>query len=373
MLPIQHHRDYARDFRAADEGYYLGRVAATTENRQTHWKNWTAYVRPLGLDPYLQGVRYTTRVRVLTGFAARVRHGYYGRGKRVAVGTVIGALMAVGHEIALACGDNPTNVMNSDKLLPHLSQIYDGWRKEDPPTTKQLPVEADVPELLANRGRAASMSTLDQAIGDLTLIPFYHLLCIGEYTVKGRQKETKQTVQFKYKDVTFFKKNGAGQLRCLPREAPAHLIATADGATLKLDNQKNGWKGVCIYQEANGDRYLCPVRALGQRFLHLCQNGGTGKTFLSSYWRRGTRADVTAEHISCALKQAATELQYSTTKGIPIERINTHSLRRGGANALALADIPTCTFRKWVGGVGPPSKCISVKNWCVVRRACLGT
>jgi hypothetical protein len=76
MLPIQHKRDYARDFRAADEGYYFGRVAATTKNWQTHWANWTAYVRPLRSDPYLQGVWYTTKVRVLTGFAARVRHGY---------------------------------------------------------------------------------------------------------------------------------------------------------------------------------------------------------------------------------------------------------------------------------------------------------
>ena len=200
MLPIQHKRDYARDFRAADEGYYLGRVAAFTKNWQTHWKHWTAYVRPLGLDPYLQGVRYTTKVHVLTGFAAQVRHGYFGRGRRVAAGTVVGALTAVGQEIALARGNNPTKVAGSDKLLPRLAQIYDGWRKEDPPTTKQLPMEADIPELLAERCRVASASTLDQAIGDLVLIAFYYLLRVCEYTVKGSQNETKQTVQFKYED-----------------------------------------------------------------------------------------------------------------------------------------------------------------------------
>ena len=291
-------------------------------------------------------MRYTTKVRVLTGFAARVRHGYYGRGKRVAASTVVGALTAVGQEIALACGDNPTKVVGSDKLLPRLSQIYDGWRKEDPPTNKQLPVEADVPERLAELGHAASASTLDQAIGDLTLIAFYYLLRIGEYTVKGSRNETKQTVQFKYEDVTFFKNNRAGQLRCLPRGAPAHMIATADGATLKLDNQKNGWKGVCVYQEANGDAYFCPVRALGRRFLHLRHHGASDKTFLSSYWLRGTRGDVTVEHISRALKQAATSLQYPTTKGIPIDRINTHSLRSGGANALALSGYSDTQIQK---------------------------
>ncbi len=118
---------------------------------------------------------------------------------------------------------------------------------------------------------------------------------------------------------------------------PAHLIATADGATMKLNNQKNQGKGICIYQEANGDNYLCPVKALGQRFLHLCLHGSTGKTFLSSYWTKETKVDVTAENISRALKSTMAELQYPTNKGIPISKINTHYLRSSGANALALA------------------------------------
>ncbi len=72
------------------------------------------------------------------------------------------------------------------------------------------------------------------------MIAFYYLLRVSEYTIKGSQNNTKQTVQFKYKDILFFKKNSRGQLRCLPRDAPANLIATADGATLKLENHKNG-------------------------------------------------------------------------------------------------------------------------------------
>jgi hypothetical protein len=149
--------------------------------------------------------------------------------------------------------------------------------------------------------------------------------------------KTKQTVQFKYEDITFFKKILSGLLRCLLRDAPAHLIATVDGATMKLDNQKNRWKGVCVYQEANSNDYLCPLKALGQRFLHLHLHGGTGKTFLSSYWTKGAKADVTAENISRASKSARTELQYPTNKGIPISRINIHSLRSGRANPLALS------------------------------------
>jgi hypothetical protein len=77
------------------------------------------------------------------------------------------------------------------------------------------------------------------------MIAFYYLLRVGEYTVKGSRNNTKQTVQFKYKDVTFFKKNNHGELQCLPRDAPAHLISSVDGATLKLDNQKE-WMERCL-------------------------------------------------------------------------------------------------------------------------------
>jgi hypothetical protein len=77
----------------------------------------------------------------------------------------------------------------------------------------------------------------------LALIAFYYLLQIGEYTVKGKQNNTKQTVQFKLKDVKFFKKHKAGTLVCLPNNASPILMMIADSATLKLDNQKNGWKG----------------------------------------------------------------------------------------------------------------------------------
>jgi hypothetical protein len=236
--------------------------------------------------------------------------------------------------------------MGSKKILPRLQQTYDGWRKEDPATTKQLPVKTNVPELLAERGQCALAMERDRAIGDLTLIAFYYLLCIGEYTIKGTRNDTKQMVQFKLEDIRFFKKNRHGQLRCLPCRAPAHRIATADGATMKLDNQKNGWKGVCVYQEANGDNYNCPVRALGRRFLHLRQHGVDAKTFLSTFWMEGIRMDVMAENISRALKLVAVELQYPTNKGIPMERINTHSLHSGGANALALAGYSDTQIQK---------------------------
>ncbi len=114
----------------------------------------------------------------------------------------------------------------------------------------------------------------------------------------------------------------------------------AEGATLKLDNQKNGWKGVCIHHESNGDAIYCPVRALGRRYVHIRQHAsgkGVWNTYLSAYYVEGVRHDLTDKDISKNVKWAAEALDYPNLKGIPLDRIDTHSLRMGGANALALA------------------------------------
>ena len=51
----------------------------------------------------------------------------------------------------------------------------------------------------------------------------------------------------------------------------------------------------------------------------------------------GERRDLTDADIREGLKWAAGELNYPVERGIPVERVDTHSLRGGGANALHLA------------------------------------
>jgi hypothetical protein len=232
--------------------------------------------------------------------------------------------------------------------------MLDGYSKSDPPTRKMLPVEADVPNLLAEMSYGKGGSTHTQATRDLTMIAFYYLLQIREYTVKGKKNntKTKQTIQFKFKDLKFFKKSKAGTLVCLPNNAPTSVIMTADSATLKPDNQKNRWKGICIHQEANGESFNCPVRALVRRAIHLREHKAGGKMLLSSFFYQGNRYDLCGKDISKGLKLAATILQYPTTRGIPIERIDTHSLWSGDANALALSSYSDTQIQKmgrWKG------------------------
>jgi hypothetical protein len=119
----------------------------------------------------------------------------------------------------------------------------------------------------------------------------------------------------------------------------------ADSVTLKLDNQKNGWKGVCVHQEANGEWFKCPVRALAHCILHLRKNRAKG-TLLSSFFHNDKQYDVCGKDIGKGLTMAATLLQYPATRGIPIERIDTHSLQSRDVNALALSGYSDTRIQK---------------------------
>ncbi len=102
-----------------------------------------------------------------------------------------------------------------------------------------------------------------------------------------------------------------------------------------------------MYHESNGEAWYCPVRALTRRHIHLRENGADTKTFLSAYYDdKGQRGDITNEDVSKALQAAATVLEYPTTKGIPIDRIDTHSLRSGSANALSLSGYSDTQIQK---------------------------
>jgi len=112
---------------------------------------------------------------------------------------------------------------------------------------------------------------------------------------------------------------------------------TAESATLKLDNQKNGWKGVCVHQEANGEAFNRPVKALACWIIHVCENGGDNKTLLLAFYVDGVQYNVTGDDISKGLKMAAMLISYPSMRGIPIESVVTHFLQSGGATALALS------------------------------------
>jgi hypothetical protein len=273
-------------------------VAATTKNWTINWNYWTQYITPLELDPYLQDTPFAWQVRALTGFAAWARQGAFGAGCKIQSQTVSCYVRSIGKMIALACRTNPVKTLGSKKILTRLQQMLNGWHHEDPPTSKKLPVESDVPKFLVNESGHHLATTLDYTVADLTTIAFYYLLQIGENTVKGTRNETKCTVQFKMEDVTFYKKDKRGHIMCLSRNAPLTNILSADRATLKLDKQIKGHKGERVYQQTTGNPIHYPVHVLGQQYQHLRENKATNNTFICAYWMDGQSYNVTDDTIS---------------------------------------------------------------------------
>ena len=330
-------KNYLTDLlRVANEGFKNGRVDASTKARTAHWNRWRSHCQTLGVDPYLQGENFLSKCRTIQSFAAGVRTGRLGGGRQVRAGTVSQALSAVNTTIALAIDEQPFKVKGSKNFIPLIAQTLNGWEKEDPGVEKKMPVEADVPELLVDMGMEDEASELTKAVGDLCLMAFYFLLRIGEYTVKGSRKKNKQTVQFRMCDVTFFERTEKNGLRQLPRSASNEQILAAAAVTLRLQNQKNGWKNVCMSQHDNGLGDKSPTVAIAKRYIHIRQHTKSDKELLSAYFVKGKRKDVKDSDIRAALKLAATALDYEGTRGIPTGKIDTHSLRVGGANALSL-------------------------------------
>ncbi len=161
-LPAHLCNSYLRDFRLADEAFYSGRLEATSPGRKKYCNHWKKHVSPVGVDAYLQDTPFTKRIRLLSGFAARVRTGYYdyGNKRQVKNCTVTSMLTAVGQTIALACDANPTKVIGSKCLLPRLQIMLDGYRKVNPATMKKLSVQSNVPELLVELGLEGSSKRL---------------------------------------------------------------------------------------------------------------------------------------------------------------------------------------------------------------------
>ena len=109
---------------------------------------------------------------------------------------------------------------------------------------------------------------------------------------------------------------------------------------------------------------MCPVKALARRVIHIQTNSRNGKTLLNAYWNNVGRENITNNNISFAMKYSAAALNYPA-RGIPLNRIDTHSNQSGGASTLKLADYDDSAFRKM--GNGRPTH---LRSWSTSRNSC---
>ena len=121
--------------------------------------------------------------------------------------------------------------------------MVEGYRLSDPPYVPQLVLPTTVPQ---NCFKAALLSNDDIVctVECLSIIAFFYLLCVGEYTKPryfisgGKRVRSTQTQQFSVGDVEF---NKGGHI--VPWSYPVNVLLTSDSATQNISHQKNNWMG----------------------------------------------------------------------------------------------------------------------------------
>jgi hypothetical protein len=120
-------------------------------------------------------------------------------------------------------------------------------------------------------------------------------------------------------------------------------LLQATGATINLENQKNGVRGACVHQATSGDKDIDPVRSLARlvhRIATLNPDTPLG-TFLSINGRvlQASSTDITAMIRGGAIGDNLANAGYDLT------RIGTHSLRSGGAINMAINGVEHAVIR----------------------------
>ena len=344
-IPLSTKVNFTRDVIAAGHAIDSGVVAQTTRTREKYWRHWCRYAAAIEINPLLQETDPLIRDVVLTAFAARVRTGHYGRGRQITVQGVTDALAAISKTIELAGLKSPV-YRYFNKYNLQIERCVEGMRREDPPAVPQLALPVAVPTHMAVAAQNSD-SHEEQAIGDLSLVGFYYLLRVGEYTrtrftkINGRRVRATRTVQFCVKDVGFFKDN-----KILPRRSTLRNLLLADQATLKITNQKNGRMGETITHETIQNESHGPVTALARRVHHILDNGGNEETLLCDYLDDdGNWTSVTASQMRSAVRASVKTLELHKN-GIDPDLVGVHSLRAGGAMALKLQGVSDTTIKK---------------------------
>ena len=149
-----------------------------------------------------------------------------------------------------------------------------------------------------------------------------------------------ESTPFEFKDVQLFQ----GQRRLDLLTASDEALMAATFASLTFDKQKNSVRGEVIGQGKSGDPYLCPVKSLVRRIIHLRQHNASQSTPLATaYTSSQNSTGITSTQLTEALKLAVRFLGPSL--GFLPEDVTSRSLRAAGANALLCGGVDTDVIR----------------------------
>ena len=233
----------------------------------------------------------------------------------------------------------PSPVVEPQGKYPKaISQLLEGYKRDDPAPEPKLAVPVTVPNHLAHH---SGTTPLRQAIGDLALIAFYFLLRVGEYTYH-KESDRRRTQQFRVDDVTMWH----GNTRLSHKASTPYLYKKCTSITLSISNQKNGKRNQTIHQESLHTKN-CPNRAVIRRVKHIQAHTTNTDEIIGTYFanKSAPGKQVTPDQMNKAVKRAVTDLRLDIN-GLHATHVGSHSLRAGGAMAMHLNGIDPNTIKK---------------------------
>jgi integrase len=300
-----------------------------------NWDSWIEFCSDARRDPYLLDSSRPVQQQLLLGFAARIRRGYYGQGKKVQAQTPETALRHVAQALVLAGYPDPRRSYGSKDLDLPFSRLLRSYKTDDPAPKPQLALPVRAMQCAVDhynqKGTPASC-----ALADLLTVAFFFLLRPGEYTMPSARTKTR-TIQFRRQDVRFFL-NGA----VLPHTTPLIRLQDADAVRLYIDNQKNGQRGSTMHHTARAGPF-CPVKALARRVHCLYSMAPLDASLPLSFVAPGTH--ISSAQITLAVRESVV-LAGLLNSGYSPTRVSAHSLRASGAMALRLNGVGEDLIKK---------------------------
>ena len=296
------------------------------------WEQWDTFCLELATDPFLQA--FQNKIPLLQVFAQRVRTGSLARdGNPLRARSVEDYVRHVAQTF-LAVGSKDPRLNSANDIDFTLRRMFKAWKKEDPPPKRVKPVPVQVIRRIAFIAQHSNCEH-QKAIADMIILAFFFLLRPGEYTDTSTRTRNPDKAPFRLGDVQLF----VGNTRLDILRAPAAVLLTATFASLTFDDQKNSVRGEVIGLATSGDPYLCPVKSLVRRILHIRPNVTHHDVPLARVWLRTSTTSVRPKDITATLRQAVTFL--GPELGFLSSDVSARCLRASGANALLNSNVDT--------------------------------
>ena len=202
-----------------------------------------------------------------------------------------------------------------------------GMRHADPAPVRLQPI----PLSIMNQAQAISDASKRQpeatVVMDMTWIAFYYMLRSGEHCYTNENKPLRA------RQISF----SIGTRKLEPFKCTYDELRKATSSSITFETQKNRQKGKIIAHGISGHVVACPTKALARRIIHVRSIGGSPNTPLCSIARHANGWVVVTSSLLTNLLRSATVLEPDS--GVIPEKVQTRSLRAGGAMALLCAQV----------------------------------